>query len=155
MVPATLVITTDETLGAIDVTANVTLGGGGGEGCAVISDAADLRILAADGGDLEKVNLADGKCKRPGVCTWENGRPRVNAAIAFCIFTFTFPRFSCGKFEETEDKAFCLVDITRWRARFTVNTSESCRKCGKRLTFVIRRKKGIDRHDVKYHVVHL
>ena len=155
MVSATLVITTYETHGAIGNTGKVTLGVAGGDGRAVVGDAAELGACATGSWDLEKVNLAVGKCERSGVCTWENARPRVNAAIAFCLLTFTFPRFSCGKFEETEDKAFCLVDITRWRARFTVNTSESCRKCEQRLTLVIRRKKGIDRHNVKYHIVHL
>ena len=106
-------------------------------------------------GTSEIFNLGDYKCERSGVCTWENGRPRANAAIAFCRFTFTFPRFSCVKLEDTEDKACSLVDITLWRARLTVNASGSYRTCEKRLTQVIRRKKGIDGHDVKYHIVHL
>ena len=156
MVSAKLVIATYETLGAIGVTGNVTLGIGG-DGCAVVGDAADLGACATGGWDLPKVNLADGKCEWSGVCTWENGRPKDNAAIAFCRFTFTFPRFSCVKvkLEDAVNKACVLVDITVWRARFTVNASRSCRTCEKRLTHVIRRKKGIDRHDVKCHIVHL
>ena len=90
MVSATLVITIYETVGAIAVTGKVTRGHGGDD-CAVVGDAADLGACATGGWDLAKVNLADGKCERSGVCTWENGRPKDNAAIAFCRFTFTFP----------------------------------------------------------------
>ena len=156
MVSAILVITSCKTDGR--ATGNVTLVFGGGcGGRAVGGGAAELGAWALGGCDLEKVNLANGKCERSGVYTSENARPRVNAAIAFCRFTFTFLRFSCiqALFENTEGKACPSSDITDWRARFTVNASGSCRTCEKQLTHVIRSKKGIDRHDVKYHIVHL
>ena len=157
MVSAILVVTTYKTDGrAIADTGNVTFAVACG-GRAVGGGAAELGGWAIGGCNLEKVNLADGKCERSGICTSENGRPSVNAAIAFCRFTFTFPSFSCVQalFEDTEDKAWPSPDNTVWRARFTVNASGSCRTCEKRLTHVIRSKKIIDCHDVEYNIVHL